>query len=140
MELVIAKKLNMSQLFQGDKVVPVTLVEVDDQEIEKLKEGELVKVSGISKGKGFQGVVKRYKFAGAPKSHGTKHALRQPGSIGATWPQKVNKGKKMAGRMGGERVTIKNLEIIKIDKDKRLVLIKGAVPGRRGTKLEIRNL
>lgn len=138
MDMIIAKKLNMSQLFGEDKVVPVTLVQLSDKvTAEKFKEGELVKVSGISKGKGFQGVVKRYKFAGAIKTHGTKHALREPGSIGATWPQRVIKGKRMPGRMGGERVTVKNLEVIKIDGEKGLLAIKGAIPGRRGTRLEI---
>lgn len=100
--------------------------------------GDIVKVSGVSKGKGFQGVVKRHGFHGAPKTHGTKHAHRQPGSIGATWPQRVIKGRRMAGRMGGERVTVRNLEVVKIDPERQLIALKGAVPGRRGTLLEIR--
>lgn len=128
----------MTQLFRGEKVVPVTFVSVQNKEdLDKFKEGEMVKISGISKGKGFQGVVKRHKFAGASKTHGTKHALRSPGSIGATWPQRVIKGKRMAGRMGGDRTTIKNLEVVKIDKEKSLLLIKGALPGNKGTVLEI---
>ena len=102
------------------------------------KEGDIIKISGISKAKGFQGVVKRWGFHGAPKTHGTKHALRKGGSIGSTDSARVFKGRKMAGRMGGKRVTIKNLKIVKIDKDKNLIGIKGAIPGRRGTLLEIK--
>ena len=100
-------------------------------------EGDVVKVSGASKGRGFQGVVKRHDFKGAPKTHGTKHAHREPGSIGAVWPQRVVKGTRMAGRMGGERITIRNLRVVKIDPEKNLLYIKGAVPGARGTLLEI---
>jgi len=99
--------------------------------------GEIVNVSGISKGKGFQGVVKRHGFKGSPASHGTKHTLRAPGSIGSAWPQRVFKGKRMAGRMGSDRITVKGLEIIDIDKEDNLLAIKGAVPGKKGTLLEI---
>jgi large subunit ribosomal protein L3 len=102
------------------------------------KEGDSVSVSGISKGKGFAGAVKRFKVAGFPKTHGTKHGVRSIGSIGSRFPQRVIKGKKMAGRMGGERVTVKNLKIVKIDKENNLIAIKGAIPGRKGTLLEIR--
>jgi len=102
--------------------------------------GDKLKISGVSKGLGFQGVVKRHHFHGAPKTHGTKHALRSPGSIGATAPQRVFKGMRMAGRMGGERVSIKNLEIIEIQPEKNLLIIKGAVPGARNGLLEIRSL
>jgi large subunit ribosomal protein L3 len=94
-------------------------------------EGDKVKVTGISKGRGFQGVVKRYRFKGAPKSHGTKDQLRHPGSIGATGPAHVFKGTKMAGRMGGDQVTVSNLEIIEIDPEKNLLFIKGGIPGSR---------
>ena len=96
-----------------------------------------MKVSAISKGKGFQGVVKRHGFAGGSRTRGQKHSEREPGSIGATWPQRILKGKRMAGRMGGRRITVKNLEILKVDPDKNLILISGAVPGRRGTLVEI---
>lgn len=104
------------------------------------KEGELVKVSGISKGKGFAGVVKRWGFSGRPTSHGTKHEVRAPGAIGSATPPRVLKGKKMAGRKGSQRVTIKNLEIVKVDPEKNLLAIKGAVPGKRGTLLEIQTI
>ena len=106
--------------------------------LEQFKAGDVVKISGVSKAKGFQGVVKRHGFHGAPKTHGTKHAHRQPGSIGATWPQRVITGRRMAGRMGGERVTVRNLKVVKIDAEKHLIALKGAVPGRRGTLVEIR--
>ncbi len=102
------------------------------------EQGDIVSVSGISKGKGFQGVVKRHDFAGGRRSHGNKHHERAPGSIGSTGPQRVFKGKKMAGRMGGDRVTVKNLEIVAVDADKGLMMIRGAIPGRPGTLLEIR--
>lgn len=110
----------------------------DIVDLSQFQEGDVVKVSGISKAKGFQGVVKRHGFHGAPATHGTKHAHREPGSIGPTWPQRVIKGRRMAGRMGGERVTVRNLEIAKIDSEKNLIAIKGAIPGRKGTLIEIR--
>lgn len=110
----------------------------DKIDISVFKEGDKVKISGVSKAKGFQGVVKRWNFKGAPKSHGTKHTLRKGGSIGSTGPAKVFKGKKMAGRMGGEKKTISGLKIVKIDKDKNLMAIKGAIPGKRNGLLEIK--
>jgi large subunit ribosomal protein L3 len=99
--------------------------------------GDIVTVSGISKSKGFQGVVKRHGFHGGPRSHGQKHSEREPGSIGGGLRNKVPKGMRMGGRMGGDRITIKNLEIIGIDKENNQLLIKGAIPGRRGTLVEI---
>ncbi len=101
-------------------------------------EGDTVSVVGTSKGKGFQGVVKRWGFAGSPASHGHKDQLRMPGSIGSGGPQRVFKGTKMGGRMGGDRVTVKNLEIVQVDAEKGIVAIKGAVPGSRGSYLTIR--
>lgn len=102
--------------------------------------GDKVKVSGKSKAKGFQGVVKRHGFKGAPASHGHKHDLRAPGSIGATYPEHVVKGKRMAGRMGGERVTTKNLKVVFIDKDKKIIGVEGPVPGVPGGIVEIRTV
>lgn len=101
------------------------------------KEGDTVKVSGLTIGRGFTGVVKRHGFKGGPASHGQKHSLRAPGSIGATFPERVPKGKRMAGRYGGERVTVRNLKIAKVDVENNMIAIKGAVPGKRGTLLEI---
>jgi len=102
--------------------------------------GDNVKVTGISKAKGFQGAVKRHGFHGMPASHGHKHVKRHVGSIGQRFPQHTLKGMRMAGRMGGERVTIRGLKVIKVDKDNNLLAIKGAVPGRKGTLLEIKGL
>lgn len=111
----------------------------DKIDVSVFQEGDSVKISGISKGKGFAGVVKRWGFKGRLSvTHGTKHELRTPGSTGSSEPDRVRKGKKFAGRMGAGRVTVKNLKIAKIDKEKNLLMIKGAVPGHRGTSLEIR--
>ena len=102
---------------------------------EVFEEGDKVHAVGTSKGKGFQGVVKRYNFKGVnDATHGQHNRQRAPGSIGAaSYPAKVFKGMRMAGRMGGERVMVKNLEIVKIFADKNLVLVKGAIPGHKGS-------
>ena len=99
-------------------------------------EGEKVKVSGRSKGKGFQGGVKRHGMHGRNRTHGAKHEARQIGSTGQRFPQHVIKGRKMPGRMGSERISVKNLKIMKVDSN--LLVLKGAVPGANGTLLEIR--
>ncbi|OGB98720.1 50S ribosomal protein L3 [candidate division KSB1 bacterium RBG_16_48_16] len=92
--------------------------------------GDIVTVAGISKGKGFQGVVKRHKFSGGPKTHGQSDRLRAPGSLGqSSYPSRVYKGLRMAGRMGGKKVTIKTLRVVKVDPDNNLLIIRGAVPG-----------
>jgi large subunit ribosomal protein L3 len=111
----------------------------DILDVNQFQEGDKVKVSGLNKGRGFQGVVKRHGFGGGPKTHGQKNRWRAPGSIGATAPQRVMPGKKMAGRMGQERTTVKNLKVVGIDKEKNILMVKGAVPGMNGTLLEIRN-
>jgi large subunit ribosomal protein L3 len=100
--------------------------------------GDVVKISGLSKGKGFQGVVKRWGFHGGPRTHGQKHSEREPGSIGATGPQRVFKGKKMPGRMGGKRVSVQNLKVVDVIPERNILVVSGAVPGHRGTLLEIR--
>jgi len=115
---------------------PFAVAQVIDVSI--FQKGEKVKISGISKGKGFAGVVKRWGFAGRSTSHGTKHEVRTPGSVGASFPERVIKGKKMPGRMGFERVTVKNLEVVKVDPENNLLAVKGAVSGKKGTLLEIR--
>lgn len=104
------------------------------------EKGEKVKIAGISKGKGFQGVVKRYGFSGQDKTHGTKHEERGTGSIGSAYPQRVFKGRKMPGRMGSDRTTVKNLKVIDIDPEKNLIALKGALPGGKGNLLEIQAL
>lgn len=111
----------------------------DTFDVSIFEPGDMVTVSGTSKGKGFQGVVKRYGFKGGPRSHGQKHSEREPGSIGATGPQRVFKGTRMAGRMGGDRVTVKNLKVLQVVPEEGLLVVSGAVPGRRGTLLEIRS-
>lgn len=199
-KFILGEKIEMSQVFKDDKVIPTTLIKAgpcfitkiltqekdkytafqvgygqakhiskplkgqlkdlgpfksirefrandiskykigDVLKIDQFNPGEKVKITGFSKGKGFQGVVKRWGFHGAPKTHGTKHQGRMPGSIGATAPQRVFKGMKMGGRMGNEQVTVKNLEIIEVRTDQSLIVVKGAVPGRRGTLLKISNI
>jgi large subunit ribosomal protein L3 len=102
------------------------------------QEGQIIKVSGISKGKGFQGGVKRHGFSGRNATHGVKHEHRTIGSTGTRFPQHVMKGRKMPGRMGFEKVTVKGLKIMKVDKENNLLVIKGAVPGTERTLLEIK--
>lgn len=115
------------QASEADELQPGTAVFVDI-----FTESELVDVVGVTKGKGFQGVVKRWGFAGGRASHGSMFH-RRPGSIGnCAFPSKVFKGRKMPGQMGGQRKTIKNLEVIRVDRDKNLLLVKGAVPGFNG--------
>jgi large subunit ribosomal protein L3 len=105
--------------------------------VEVFSAGDKVKVTGTSKGRGFQGVVKRYGFAGRPAGHG--HPMsRNPGSLGpGTDPSRVIKGKKLPGRMGGHRVTLGNLEIVKVDAERNLLFVKGALPGTRNSYLFI---
>ncbi len=99
--------------------------------------GDKLQVSGTSKGKGFQGVVKRHGFHGGPRTHGQKHSEREPGSIGGGLRTHVPKGMRMAGRMGSDRITYKNLKVVYVDKENNVMLIKGAIPGKRGSLVEI---
>ncbi len=99
--------------------------------------GDTITVSATSKGKGFQGVVKRHGFGGGPRTHGQKHSEREPGSIGGGLRNRVPKGMRMAGRMGGDRITVQNLSVMYIDTAKQEVYVRGAVPGRRGSLVEI---
>lgn len=142
--MVLVKKLKMSQIWKDKEVIPVTVLIAepkaqDNVDVSVFSEGELVRVSGISKGKGFQGTVKRHGFHGGPKTHGQKNRHRAPGSIGSTAPQRVFPGRKMAGHMGSVRVTVKNLEIVKVDKEKNLLMVRGAVPGANGGLVQIRS-
>ncbi len=103
------------------------------------KSGDKISVTGVSKGKGFQGVMKRWNFRGGPKTHGQSDRWRAPGSIGSgTTPGRVYKGKKMAGRLGADQVTVKNLKIVMVDEKNGLIAIKGALPGNKGSYLIIR--
>ena len=103
--------------------------------VDLFNEGDLVDIVGTSKGKGFQGVVKRHGFAGVGgQTHGQHNRLRAPGSLGASsWPSKVFKGMRMAGRMGGDRVKIQNLEILKVYPEQNLLVVSGSVPGAKGS-------
>lgn len=116
----------VGELKKGDKV-----------SVDIFGEGDKVIVNSISKGKGYQGVVKRHNFAGGPASHGHRHALRSPGSIGSAFPERVMKGKRMAGRMGTQSVTVKNLEVVKADKEKGIIAIRGAIPGNKGSIVKV---
>lgn len=111
----------------------------DKIEVSIFKIGDNVAVSGTSKGKGFQGVVKRHGFHGGSRTHGQKHSEREPGAIGGRGRAggRVSLGMRMAGRMGGERVTVQNLKVAGVSPEENLILIKGAIPGRRGTIVEI---
>ena len=112
----------------------------DTVEVNMFAEGEYVDVTGTSKGKGFQGVVKRHGFGGVMQAtHGQHNRLRAPGSIGAgSDPSRVFKGMRMAGRMGGEQVTVQNLQVLKVDQEQNLLVVKGAVPGAKNSYVIIR--
>lgn len=104
----------------------------DELNASLFQEGERVKIRGISKGKGFQGVVKRHGFGGGPKTHGQSDRYRAPGSVGSSsYPSRVLKGIRMAGRMGNDRVTVRNMQVVKVDADNHIVMVKGAVPGAK---------
>ena len=111
--------------------------EGDVLDVSTFAPGEKIMVSSISKGKGFQGVVKRHGFHGGPRTHGQKHSEREPGSIGGGLRTHVPKGMRMPGRMGSDRITQKNLQIVLVDKENNLMLVKGAIAGKRGTLVEI---
>ncbi|MGC8870432.1 MAG: 50S ribosomal protein L3 [Brevinematia bacterium] len=129
---------------------PAFIKEIRVEDHTKFNKGDILDVSylegikyvdvmGYSKGRGFQGVMKRWDFNGAPDSHGQSVFHRRPGSIGQhTFPAKVWKGKRMAGRMGNEKVTVQNLEVVDIDKEKNIILVKGAVPGYNGSFVVVR--
>jgi len=134
------KELGQFRYLREFRVDDAEAVEVGDRvDVSLFKEGDLVDVTGVSKGKGFAGVVKRHHFAGGPKTHGQSDRHRHAGSIGATTsPGRVFKGMRMAGRMGGERVTVRHLEVFKADPERNLLLVKGALPGSKNGLLLIR--
>ena len=106
----------------------------DQITVDHFEEGEFVDVSGTSKGKGFQGVVKRHGFAGSERTHGQQSMNRAPGSVGAaSYPARVFKGMRMGGRMGGDNIKVQNLRVLKVVKDKNLLVVKGAVPGHKNS-------
>lgn len=120
------KPIDANETKEGDKI-DVSIFNVGDK----------LQISGISKGKGFQGVVKRHGFAGGPRTHGQKHSEREPGSIGGGLRTHVPVGMRMPGRMGSDRITQKNLKVIFVDKENNVMFIKGAIPGKRGSLVEI---
>lgn len=117
---------DVSDMKVGDKV-----------DVSAFAKGDEVTISGTSKGKGFQGVVKRHGFGGGPRTHGQKHSEREPGSIGGGLRTRVPKGMRMAGRMGSDRITIKGLKVLEVDTENNTMLVSGAIPGRRGSLVEI---
>lgn len=137
----IFKKLNLPHGYRIIREIKVSSIEGikegDEIKVDIFKKGDIVKVSGFSKGRGFQGVMKRFRFKGGPDAHGSMFH-RRPGSVGSnTDPGRVLKGKKLPGRMGNRRITIRNLKVVDIDAEKNLLFIKGAVPGAPKSILEI---
>jgi large subunit ribosomal protein L3 len=110
----------------------------DKIDVSAFTSGESIVVSSVSKGKGFQGVVKRHGFGGGRRTHGQKHSEREPGTIGGGLRTRVPSGMRMAGRMGGDRVTVKNLRVVQINPEENLLLVSGAIAGKRGTLVEVR--
>lgn len=129
------KNITLKKEFRVSSVDNYSLGQIIDVDI--FKEGDKVNVFGNKKAKGFQGVVKRHGFAGGPASHGHRHVLRAPGSIGCAFPEHVIKGTKMAGRMGDTRTVTKGLKVILIDSNKNIMAVEGSVPGVSGRIVEI---
>jgi len=132
--------------FQSRDLREVKAERYDDLEIGQVfkadvfKPGQMVDVTGTSKGRGFQGGVKRHGFAGGPKTHGQSDRLRAPGSIGSSaTPGRVFKGTRMAGRMGNDRVTVLSLEVLRVDPERNLLVVKGSVPGHNDSLVIVRN-
>ncbi len=137
-KILIGKKVQMSQVFAPDgKVVPVTIIKTGDELNADMLEKAVVLV-GKSKGKGFAGVMKKWNFAGEMATRGQSNKPRAAGSIGAQTPGRVFKGKKMAGRLGGKRVTIKGLKVLKIDTVSGELLVSGPVPGARNSSVVLK--
>ena len=135
--LQIVRKVNKKEIKKEFRNDEFTQKSGDSIDLSQFKEGDKVEVSAISKGKGFQGVVKRHGFHGGPRTHGQKHSEREPGSIGGGLRNKVPKKMRMAGRMGSDKVTIKNLKVLHINIPSNSIYISGAIPGRRGTLVKI---
>jgi large subunit ribosomal protein L3 len=132
-KLPILRHLREIRDFEHENLKAGDIVKVD-----MFKEGDTVKVTGVSKGKGFQGVVRRHNFAGGVRTHGQSDRERAPGSIGgSSFPSRVFKGQRMAGRMGGDKVSVRNLKVVKVFGDSNLILVQGAVPGAKSGLVEI---
>ncbi len=140
MEKLIGKKLNMTQVFgENGRVTPVTIISCDFDVTADIENKDVV-IVGKSKGKGFTGVMKKWGFHGGPATRGQGIKGRTPGSIGSQTPGRVFKGKKMAGRAGNKRVTIKGLKIVKALPELKQIMISGPVPGARNGAIEIKFL
>lgn len=138
MKKLNGKKMKMTSIFKDGKHLGVTPVQLDEKaDMADLKAGILIRVTGTTKGHGFTGTVKRYDFKGGPQTHGQKNRLRAPGSIGSTAPQRVLPGRRMAGNMGMDTVTTKNVPLAEVNTETRVILINGAVPGTIGRKVII---
>lgn len=135
MSFILGRKMGMTRVYNDEgTTVPVTLVMAEDEI--KCQLGDRVKVTGISKGRGFAGVVKRHGFSGSPKTHGHKHDLRAPGSIGCAYPEHVMKGLRMAGRLGAKKSSVFS-EVVIINPEQKLVGLKGGVAGARNSQVKI---
>ena len=138
MRKLIGTKQKMTQIFKDGHALGVTPIKFSQKaNLDGLEVGMPLRVSGLSKGHGFSGVVKRWNFKGGPRTHGNKHHERAPGSIGSTDMARVMKGHKMAGRYGNERITYKGMVVVSVDEDNKLVMIHGSAPGIPGRKIEV---
>jgi ribosomal protein L3 len=138
MRKLLGEKQKMTQIFKDGAALGVTPIKLAEKSnLEGLEAGMELKVSGTSKGHGFTGVVKRWNFAGGPKTHGNKHHERAPGSIGSKNMARVVKGRKMAGRYGMERISYKGIKIAEIDADNGIIMIHGSAPGIVGRQVEL---
>ena len=134
---------HFKEMRQFDSKLPAGVEAGATIDVSAFAEGDKVEVSAISKGRGFQGVVKRHGFHGGPRTHGQKHSERAPGSIGGSGGRaggRVAKGMRMAGRMGQDRVTVRGLKVLQVHPDTNEIVLSGAVPGRRGTLVEIKGI
>ena len=139
-KILKGKKLNMTQVFlENGKVIPVTVIETGD-EVNSEVEEKKVAITGKSKGKGFTGVMKKWNFHGQQATRGQSNKPRAAGAIGSQTPGRVFKGKKMAGKHGNKKVTVKGLKIVKVDKDNKQFMVSGPVPGARNSDVIVRIL
>lgn len=127
----------MTQIWKGERMRAVTVLTVRDLPKDAFKEGDTLTLVGRSRGKGFQGVVKRHGFHGGPASHGQKDRLRAPGSIGATAPQRVIRGTRMPGQTGNCQITQKKRVVEAVDFTKGVVMLRGSVPGMKGSRVKL---
>jgi len=139
-KIIKGKKVKMSQIFMDNgKVIPVTIIKAQDDIDQELVDKEVL-VVGRSKGKGFAGVMKKWGFKGGKRTHGQGDTPRAAGSIGAQTPGRVLKGKKMAGRMGGNKVTIKGLKIVDVSEKDKELMVSGPIPGSRNSDVKVKVL